>query len=82
MLRFSSFLVIFIFSNFAIAYSEEVPLIYISPNPSNILLDNYSGNIETIKISKKSINFSLSDILKTNTSYLLVNLVELQVRIN
>ena len=68
MLRFSSFLVIFVFSNFAIAYSEEAPLIYISPNPSNILLDNYSGNIETIKISKKSINFSLSVILKTNTS--------------
>ena len=68
MIRFSSFLTIYLFSNIAFAYSDEVPLIYISPNPSNILLDNYSGNVETIKLSKKNINFSLSDILKNKTS--------------
>mgnify|MGYP001430277312 CR=1 FL=1 len=68
MIRFSSILTIYLFSNIAFAYSDEVPLIYISPNPSNILLDNYSGNVETIKLSKKNINFSLSDILKNKTS--------------
>ena len=52
MIRFSSILTIYLFSNIAFAYSDEVPLIYISPNPSNILLDNYSGNVETIKLSK------------------------------
>ncbi|MBT7542708.1 MAG: TonB-dependent receptor [Gammaproteobacteria bacterium] len=57
------FLYIVLLLNFSIAFSKDIPRIYISPNPSKINFDLHAGNAELIKL-KKNLHPSLSNILK------------------
>ena len=50
------------------ASGNESPYIYISPNPSKINIDLHSSNIDIISLEENDINFSITDILKKNTS--------------
>ena len=58
-------IIVFTFSN---SFADGLPPIYISPNPTVEDVYFHSGNPEIIKISEKSINFSISDALKNNSS--------------
>ncbi len=49
-------------------YSDDYPLIYISPNPNKINIDMHASNVEVISLDKNDINFSITDILRNNTN--------------
>ena len=49
-------------------YSDEYPLIYISPNPNKVNIDMHASNVEVISLDKKDVNFSITDILRNNTN--------------
>ena len=50
------------------ASGNEAPYIYISPNPSKVNIDLHSSNIDIISIGENNVNYSITDILKKNTS--------------
>ncbi|MFL2549588.1 MAG: TonB-dependent receptor plug domain-containing protein [Gammaproteobacteria bacterium] len=49
-------------------YSDDYPLIYISPNPNKINIDMHASNVEVISLDKNDVNFSITDILRNNTN--------------
>ena len=59
---------IIIFLNVTAAYSEDLPPIFISPNPYKVNIKLHSGNIETIDMSKNNSSSSLGEILKGKTN--------------
>ncbi len=61
------FLYIVLLLNFSIAFSKDIPRIYISPNPSKINFDLHAGNAELIKL-KKNLHPSLRNILTNYTN--------------
>ena len=50
------------------ASGNEAPYIYISPNPSKVNIDLHSSNIDIISLGENNVNYSITDILKKNTS--------------
>jgi vitamin B12 transporter len=65
---FRLFLALYFLSSVTNVYSDEYPLIYISPNPNKVNIDMHASNIEVILLNKKNVNFSITDILKNKTS--------------
>ena len=59
---------LYLLSNVANVYSDEYPLIYISPNPNKINVDLHASNVEVISLGKNDVNFSITDILRNNTN--------------
>ena len=43
---------LYLLSNVANVYSDEYPLIYISPNPNKINVDLHASNVEVISLEK------------------------------
>ena len=68
MLPLKLVLPIIIFLNVTAAYSEDLPPIFISPNPYKVNIKLHSGNTETIDMSKNNSSSSLSEILKGKTN--------------
>ena len=65
---FRLFLALYFLSSVTNVYSDEYPLIYISPNPNKVNIDMHASNIEVILLNKKNVNFSITDILRSNTN--------------
>ena len=59
---------LYLLSNVANVYSDEYPLIYISPNPNTIYVDLHASYVEVISLGKNDVNFSITDILRNNTN--------------
>ena len=59
---------IYLLFNVSNVYSDDYPLIYISPNPNKINIDMHASNVEVISLDKNDINFSITDILRNNTN--------------
>ena len=62
------FITIYLLSSVSNVYSNDYPLIYISPNPNKINIDMHASNVEVISLDKNDINFSITDILRNNTN--------------
>ena len=62
------FITIYLLSSVSNVYSDDYPLIYISPNPNKINIDMHASNVEVISLDKNDINFSITDILRNNTN--------------
>ena len=62
------FITIYLLSSVSNVYSNNYPLIYISPNPNKINIDMHASNVEVISLDKNEINFSITDILRNNTN--------------
>jgi len=62
------FITIYLLSSVSNVYSDDYPLIYISPNPNKINIDMHASNVEVISLNKNDINFSITDILRNNTN--------------
>ncbi len=62
------FITIYLLSSVSNVYSNNYPLIYISPNPNKINIDMHASNVEVISLDKNDINFSITDILRNNTN--------------
>ena len=62
------FITIYLLSSVSSVYSDDYPLIYISPNPNKINIDMHASNVEVISLDKNDINFSITDILRNNTN--------------
>ncbi len=58
---------VFLFS-FSSVYAKGLPPIYISPDPTIEDIYFHSGNAEIIKLKEKSINLSISEVLKSKSS--------------
>ena len=65
---FRLFLALYFLSSVTNVYSDEYPLIYISPNPNKVNIDMHASNIKVISLNKKDVNFSITDILRNNTN--------------
>ena len=61
-------LALYFLSSVTNVYSDEYPLIYISPNPNKVNINMHASNIEVISLDKKDVNFSITDILRNNTN--------------
>jgi vitamin B12 transporter len=61
-------LALYFLSSVTNVYSDEYPLIYISPNPNKVNIDMHASNVEVISLDKKNVNFSITDILRSNTN--------------
>ena len=61
-------LALYFLSSVTNVYSDEYPLIYISPNPNKVNIDMHASNVEVISLDKKDVNFSITDILRNNTN--------------
>ena len=62
------FIAIYLLSSVSSVYSDDYPLIYISPNPNKNNIDMHASNVEVISLDKNDINFSITDILRNNTN--------------
>jgi len=62
------FIAIYLLSSVSSVYSDDYPLIYISPNPNKINIDMHASNVEVISLDKNDINFSITDILRNKTN--------------
>ena len=62
------FITIYLLSSVSNVYSNDYPLIYISPKPNKINIDMHASNVEVISLDKNDINFSITDILRNNTN--------------
>jgi len=60
--------ILYIYLSSSLAFSQELPFIYISPNPSKANINLHAGSVEYINLSNDSRNYSLRDILKNKTS--------------
>ena len=61
-------LALYFLSSVTNVFSDEYPLIYISPNPNKVNIDMHASNVEVISLDKKDVNFSITDILRNNTN--------------
>ena len=71
MLPLKLVLPIIIFLNVTIAYSKDLPPIFISPNPYKVNIKLHSGNIETLDMSKNNSSSSLGEILKGKNKFVI-----------